>query len=49
MVVCCPNCREMVHLSAGFIVSHGARHHGVMDVCAASGTAYVYIEDCCGI
>lgn len=47
MVVVCPVCREVVHVSAGYIVQHGVRSHGVFSMCAGSRQSYVL--DCCGI
>lgn len=48
MVVPCPVCRDLVHTSSGYIVRHGARHHGVFSPCAGSATAVCSIGDCCG-
>ncbi|WNK12687.1 MAG: hypothetical protein [Microvirus sp.] len=48
MVVVCPVCREVVHLLSGYIAYHGARLHGSIQPCAASGTSYCYSSECCG-
>lgn len=49
MAVVCPVCREVVHVSAGYVVRHGVRHHLSFVECSASGTPYLCIEDgCCG-
>jgi len=47
MVVVCPVCREVVHVSGGYMMQHGSRYHGVFTLCAGSRTSYV--SDCCGI
>lgn len=47
MTVICPTCREVVHVFAGYIVRHGARHHLTYDLCIASGTPYSCTIDCC--
>lgn len=49
MVVGCPVCREVVHVSSGYIVRHGARHHGVFSLCSGSGTPYVSVDTCCSL
>lgn len=49
MVVVCDVCREVVHVSAGYIVRHGSRTHGVVSVCAGSGRPYAgFLDSCCG-
>lgn len=48
MVTSCPICRSVVHVYAGFILTHGSRHHGVFNVCAASRTPICVSADCCG-
>lgn len=48
MVITCPVCREVVHVSAGYITRHGSRHHGHVNVCSGSGTPYCVSESCCG-
>lgn len=40
MVVICPTCREVVHLSDGVIIEHGSRDHGKTHLCMSSGTIY---------
>lgn len=47
MVVVCPVCRDVVHVSGGYIVIHGSRSHGVFYPCV--GSRQSYIQDCCGI
>lgn len=49
MVVVCPVCRDVVHVTAGYILRHGFKSHGVLNVCAGSGTSYCNSEDCCGV
>lgn len=49
MVVVCPVCRDVVHVFGGYILKHGARHHGVFSVCAGSATSYCNTDDCCGV
>lgn len=50
MVVVCPVCRDVVHTSSGYILRHGAKHHGMFLVCAGSGTIYCCNPDeCCGV
>lgn len=43
----CPVCREVVHLLSGYLARHGVRVHGVLKLCAGSGTAYCSSLDCC--
>jgi len=49
MVVVCPQCREVVHVSAGYILRHGSTYHGRFDTCSRSGTPYCSTDDCCNI
>lgn len=46
MVVVCPVCREVVHLSCGYIVRHGVRYHSKFNICSGSGTPYVSCSSC---
>lgn len=50
MVVVCSVCREVVHVSCGYILDHGITVHGSFKICAGSGTPYnVGLEEfCCG-
>lgn len=47
MVVVCPDCRELVHVSAGYLLRHGSKAHGKLHPCSGSGKPYA--QDCCGI
>lgn len=49
MVATCPVCREVVHVHMGYFVRHGARHHGLLNVCAGSGAPICsFVDSCCG-
>lgn len=48
MAVVCPICREVVHVSCGYIVRHGYTVHSVFKTCAGSGSSYMSICDSCG-
>lgn len=50
MVAVCPVCREVVHISAGFILRHGSTVHLSFKECAGSGTPYCssVTDSCCG-
>lgn len=44
----CPVCRDVVHVSCGYIMRHGVTHFGKFELCSGSGTPYnVSIEDKC--
>lgn len=49
MVVTCPVCREVVHVSCGYIVRHGTRDHGVLrSICSGSGSPlHGFVDSCC--
>lgn len=49
MVISCPVCRDVVHVSQGYILRHGYSHHGLFDLCAGSGTPITSIVECCGL
>lgn len=47
--VVCDVCREVVHAYEGFIVRHGVRVHGELQICLGSGVAVCnVVKDCCG-
>lgn len=49
MVAVCPVCREVVHVSCGYILRHGSSVHSMFSECAGSGTPYCVSSDsCCG-
>lgn len=49
LVTTCPVCSDVVHTSCGVVVTHGAMHHGVYNVCSGSGSPLGdFLGDCCG-
>lgn len=48
-VAVCPVCREVVHVSVGYILRHGFRVHGYFKECSGSGTPYCDSADCCSV
>lgn len=47
MTVVCPVCRDVVHVSCGFILRHGFRYHLKFQICSGSGMPYVVSCDSC--
>lgn len=46
-VVVCPVCRDVVHVSCGYIVRHGFTAHSMFQLCAGAGMPYGHVEDSC--
>lgn len=48
MVVVCPECRQVVHTSQGYILIHGSTSQSKFNQCAASNSTYgvSYLNQC---